>query len=321
MDRQEQDPFDGVVFDDAFVEGASRTEPSAERRAEEARLDEALLRIHPSVAYRRRRHVPWGPVVAIVGVALLALAAIRPGGQEVRSSWGGGADHFVLDGEVGRYPSPPSDVSDEPLALAPIVAESDAYGFVLEHDGEPVRWDPCRPIHLVVSGGDRVPSSDDLLRESIAEVSRATGLVFEIEGTTTEVAGTEREPVQDRYGDRWAPVLVAWTDPEAVPRLAGDVAGLGGAQPIGRPGGSTEVYVTGAVYLDAPTFVTMLGSAGGYEAARGIVIHELGHLVGLAHVDDPTQLMYESTSGRSTLGLGDRAGLARLGDGPCVPDL
>jgi len=46
----------------------------------------------------------------------------------------------------------------------------------------------------------------------------------------------------------------------------------------------------------------------------------LGHLVGLDHVDDPTQLMHV-VSPVFDLGPGDRAGLARLGAGPCVPAL
>ncbi len=53
-----------------------------------------------------------------------------------------------------------------------------------------------------------------------------------------------------------------------------------------------------------------------------MILHELVHVVGLAHVDDPTELMHpESQDGVTALGPGDRAGLARLGQGPCVPDL
>jgi len=51
------------------------------------------------------------------------------------------------------------------------------------------------------------------------------------------------------------------------------------------------------------------------------VLHELGHLVGLAHVSDPTQLMYPQSSGVLDLAAGDLTGLAQLGAGECVPDL
>lgn len=323
MASNDRDPFDDVVFDDAFVRAAGQTERSAEERAAQARLDEALLRIRPSVTYRPRRRTRWGVLLGIAAaVGFLAVIARGPGGDRaVPGGWGRGDDHFMIDGEVTRYPTPPAGVGDEPLRRAPIVPAHDSYAFIQTQDGAPVRWDPCRRIKVVVAGAEQVTGSDALLTEALDIVSRATGLVFEVEGPTTEVPVDDRAPVQDRYGDRWAPVLVAWTDPDTVSGLAGDVAGLGGPQAISKPGGSTDVFVTGGVWLDAPDLRSVLGRAGGREAVRGVVIHELAHLVGLGHVDDPTQLMYGGANDRSMLGPGDRAGLAALGDGPCVSGL
>lgn len=49
------------------------------------------------------------------------------------------------------------------------------------------------------------------------------------------------------------------------------------------------------------------------------LMHELGHVVGLAHVSDPEQLMFESSTGRSSWGLGDIQGLRRVGqEAGCV---
>ncbi|MBX3314677.1 MAG: hypothetical protein KF906_10190 [Actinobacteria bacterium] len=320
------DRFEGFVFDDDFVRGASRAEPSAEERLEAARQATVARAVRgPSVAVpRRRRRAPWGILVLLVVLGMVAYTVVRVTTGRVGSTAVGfhqGADVFVIDGKITRYPTPPSDVSDTPLRSAPAVTTTGAHAFVSTVGGEPVRWDPCRPITLVVGGGASVPGATELLADATGIVSQATGLVFEVEGTTDEQAADTRSPVQDRYGDRWAPVLVSWTDPETLPGLAGDVAGLGGGQQIEAPDTGVSVYVTGGVYLDAPTFREILGRSGGREVALGIVVHELGHLVGLDHVDDPTELMYGGANDVTTLGPGDRQGLALLGGGPCVPSL
>ena len=60
----------------------------------------------------------------------------------------------------------------------------------------------------------------------------------------------------------------------------------------------------------------------GRRVARSIVLHELGHLIGLAHVDDEQQLMFpEARREVPDFAAGDLTGLAALGSGACVPEL
>ena len=59
----------------------------------------------------------------------------------------------------------------------------------------------------------------------------------------------------------------------------------------------------------------------GSRYARAVVMHELAHVVGLDHVDDPTQLMNPEGTDVTEFAAGDLAGLARLGGGQCVPEL
>ena len=138
-----------------------------------------------------------------------------------------------------------------------------------------------------------------------------------MEGPTTERPTTGRHPFQPEvYGDRWAPALVAWSDPEESPQLAGEVVGSGGSTPLELSAGGPMVYVTGLVVLDGPQVAGMLGGPSGRDEARAVIMHELGHLVGLGHVEDPTQLMHgdgrEGVPGVTAVGPGDLSGFAGL---------
>lgn len=221
------------------------------------------------------------------------------------------------------WPPIPADARSQPLGEPPPQqSQSTRYVFMdtmYRTGGDPVRWDPCRPIHVVVNSSDAPAGADKLLRNGLAEVSRDTGLRFVLDGATDEAPSSNRRPLErDRYGNRWSPVLVAWTNPQAVPGLAGPVAGLAG--PAGAPytTPSEKHWVSGTVYLDGPDLSKVLARpVNGWWQAQAIVLHELGHLVGLNHVNDTAQLMAPGNSGQLLFAAGDFEGLRRLGDGPC----
>jgi hypothetical protein len=216
------------------------------------------------------------------------------------------------------------EASAAPLGTPPPSTGSSEYALY-SYPGlrqEFVAYDPCRPVHYVVRPDYAPPGTDGIVQEAVAEVSAATGLTFIFDGPTSEAPSPEtRDPYQpELYGERWAPVLVTWTSPAEVPELAGPTAGLGGSEIAQRPD-KPVVLVAGQAMLDAPAMAQILEFEGGREHVKAIVIHELAHVVGLDHVDDPNQLMYEENTGRTSLAAGDLAGLAKLGAGPCVPEL
>lgn len=136
------------------------------------------------------------------------------------------------------WPAAPADARLTPLGTAPPKAPSSAdFAFLATIPalgGRPVTWDPCRPIHVVINNAQAPVSADQLLREATATVSSASGLQFVIDGPTTETPTDQRALLDEsRYGDQWSPVLVAWTDPSAIPDLQGDVAGYAG--PVSAP--------------------------------------------------------------------------------------
>jgi hypothetical protein len=161
-----------------------------------------------------------------------------------------------------------------------------------------------------------------IITEAVLRVSRVTGLRFVYDGATSEAPSRLREPYQpERYGGRWAPVLISWVTQGETPDFATDVLGRGGSFPVGLPY-TPNAYVTGQVELDSRQLARILHWPNGRQVVRAIVLHELGHLMGLDHVTDAHQLMYPDSQPEVTdFGAGDLAGLAALGRGTCMPDL
>ena len=232
-----------------------------------------------------------------------------------------------VPGAIGvvRVGAPPPGLEERPVPLSTPAATAllhvpdDAFLVRDPEDGVAVRWSPCRPVHYVVHDPACCAGASDLLAQAFDDVADATGLVFVLDGVTDEVPSPQREDYQPhRYGDRWAPVLVAWADVTEWPDLRGTALGFAGPQAVeSRP--ASTVFVTGQVVLDAGALGGMLARHD-RTAALAVVRHEVGHLAGLADRHDSRslmsgQLLPSVTSFTDT----DRAALATLGRGPCAP--
>lgn len=190
----------------------------------------------------------------------------------------------------------------------------------------PVTYDPCRPIHYVVNDRTALPGSRQVLRDAIQQVSTATGLVFVDDGATNEVPVIKRELFQpQRYGDRWAPVLLAWSDEAELSILTPDSFGSGGSYAVTSPTRSRRVYVTGEVAFNGPTIAADLATFPAEQRTarlRAILMHYVGHIVGLTHTNDIKNILYHGHDGRATeWTVGDLAGLNAVGSGPCEPPM
>ena len=139
----------------------------------------------------------------------------------------------------------------------------------------------------------------------------ATGIGFSYDGLTDEIPSRDREAYQpDRYGDRWAPVLIGWVDPRTSDfdfdpggREAAGVAG-----PLYPHPGPSTIYVSGVVAIN----VTDPNPPGfDSEGSQGpVVLHELAHVMGLGHYKARGELMEPSGGGMTDFGPGRPGGSA-----------
>jgi hypothetical protein len=280
------------------------------------------------VAPRRRRGLRGLlAVVTVVGLSLGAAVLVEraPGFWDPPGAPAAVAPPPPVDASLRDTPIPGVEAAPAPLGRPlPPPPRGGTYGFVtLQADGvTPVTYDPCRPVHYVLNVAEAPPGGEQLVREAVQRLSAVTGLQFRFDGVTDEVAVPGRSSFQpERYGDRWAPVLIDWQSDVENPSLAGDQVGEAGSAAASL-GDGPKVYVSGTVSLDATQLPDLLDDRHGEDVVRAVVLHELGHLVGLAHVDDESQLMYpETRRGVTDYADGDLTGLSRLGAGPCVPDL
>ena len=181
-------------------------------------------------------------------------------------------------------------------------------------DGSPVRFDPCTPVDVVFAPQGAPAGARQDLEEALARVADATGLDLRLTGTTDEPPSDPRLPYQpERYGHRWAPVLVTWATPGAPGVPLRDID-RGVATPVAVGPEGDRSYVTGQVVLNAERDDLRAGFGDRRDSWGATLLHELAHLVGLGHVDDPDELMYTFPGeGPVTFGPGDRAGLAAVG--------
>jgi hypothetical protein len=191
-----------------------------------------------------------------------------------------------------------------------------------------LRWDPCQaaityrvnPRSAAATTAGRAAAVADV-RAAFTQLGLATGMTFRYLGATTRVP--TGPSWSDALGD--AEIIVAWVDQRTTRTT---LLGRSGTAYAAGTGG--YAYKTWTWPLDAPPkaaigrgFVVLNAAdndafAPGYGSGttRGqLLLHELGHVVGLRHVPLPSQVMYPVLVPRSASSYrsGDLAGLRRLG--------
>ncbi|MCX6432440.1 MAG: matrixin family metalloprotease [Actinobacteria bacterium] len=212
-----------------------------------------------------------------------------------------------------RWDGTAAPVAYNPDTLPAGAATSHAF-LSVDGSGVPAHWDPCAPIPYFVNSSSLPDGAAATVAEVFARVAAISGATFVDGGATALIAGAGGSPIP--VPDRGEGIYVAFADPTVVPDLTGSVLGLGGHYFSSWPSPDMRITV-GTIVVD-----TTDGLAPGFTSGTsigGVLEHELGHVLGLAHIDDPTQLMYPHArpTGPSTFQAGDRAGLVALHAGTC----
>lgn len=205
-----------------------------------------------------------------------------------------------------------------------------------------VRWDPAQTQVTVranpnaLSKKRRAGAIRDV-KTALKHLSNATGITFSYRGKTSKIP----------RGNSWqesmpAEVVIAWTNPsksayrtDKLSKSNGRwVAGTGGYSFKGwghspytvknKKTGDNETawrwkgaIGRGFVVLNAQQDKVFRPGFGKGVTRGNLLLHELGHVVGLSHVNNKSSIMYPVIVSRSKAGFrgGDLAGLRKVGRG------
>lgn len=186
------------------------------------------------------------------------------------------------------------------------------------------RWNPCGPAltwRINTTGAKAGALAD--AKAAFVRLHQATGLNFRYLGKTTAIPGNGRRPIP-----RGTNIVVSWARPaQTTWPLTKDVAARGG--PItsrwGRDGyGRVAQALTGGVVVDATKQGKYATGFKNGDTRGALLLHELGHVMGLGHTSGGGQLMQPTLNPKNPAryGAGDLAGLARVGiESGCITPL
>ena len=173
------------------------------------------------------------------------------------------------------------------------------------------RLDPCAIVGYRVNLAQAPAGALADVKAAFARVARASGLRFRYRGTTTSMPPS---------GRRWptdATLVVGWARPHQTSwKMSGSILGFGGPvlwRSADDASGAVRRIARGGVLIDS---TERLGRGFGKGDLRGkVILHEIGHAIGLGHVSSTAQRMKHVITRGSTSawGAGDLTGMRRVG--------
>jgi len=172
------------------------------------------------------------------------------------------------------------------------------------------RFDPCEPVPYRINFAGAPRNARALVTAALGRARAATGLTFTYAGSYSGVPFSR----QRNGGLPSSGIGFAWSTSRTVSGLAGATIGLGGG------GWAVNDRRTSSGVVIDRSFRFRQGWTGA-NSIGGLLLHELGHALGLEHVKDRSQQMYPLDIGapNGNYNRGDLAALRRVGlDAGCL---
>lgn len=241
----------------------------------------------------------------------------RRGHRQLQTETEVPADALAPAAPTGPAPELPADYAPageiDPDA-APAGSPTSYRFLVTGGNGQPVHWDHCTPIAYFVNPEGMPAGGSETISEAFVRLAAATGQSFVSGGSTTAIPYVTTSDMPD---DRGPGIYIGFAAEERTPLLEGNIVGRGGFSYRGQPAGGDGIIDHGGIVIETRDWTPGFHTGAGLG---GVLMHELGHVFNLDHVDDGSQLMYpmRGYGEPTTFQAGDLAGLAGLASRGCA---
>lgn len=227
-----------------------------------------------------------GALAAAVALTGATAVASADGPERVRREVAEVASVLDLQAPPSAVAEAPASVLEAPAADAAPTPAPTATSTPVTAAAPAPTWDTCRPVRVLVNDGPAPLGARTALWQALTELAAATGLTFHDAGTT-DAAPTS---AWLRLPDDDPTLVVAWA-----PRALTDVVVPGAAATGGWYAHDGRRITKGFVVVDATPGLRTVSD----ELLGSLLLHELGHVVGLVHADDPARVMFPTVSAAS----------------------